>query len=268
MALAAGVRIAAGTDAEVSYLSLGGETLARELALMVELGMAPAAAIDSATIDGRSCSGWSHEIGTLDVGRGADIILVAGDPLADLANLWRPQLVIRNGHVIHPASDGAALGVDWGVPVTGWIVDETSWLSAGASTGEHRFPPRNARRIGRPVRAAYWASGPTGRSSANIRLFYLTDEMAELARRSQATYREFTGVTGGDAGFRQTGIIYAPTPRSSIPGASRPSASLGKDLRSRCIPARNCSRSSLGSTCRTCTRLSSSLARVMRILWG
>lgn len=59
---------------------------------------------------------------------------------------------------------------------------------------------------------AYWASGPTGRSSANIRLFYMTDEMAELARRSQVVYRDFTSITGGDAEYRQTGLIYAPAP--------------------------------------------------------
>jgi sarcosine oxidase subunit beta len=64
---------------------------------------------------------------------------------------------------------------------------------------------------------AYWASGPTGRSSANVRLFYLTDEMAEIARRSQAVYRDFTRVTGGDAGYRQTGIVYAPAPEEVAP---------------------------------------------------
>ena len=48
-ALAGGVQIAAGTDAAVPYLPLGGPTLAAELALMVELGMPPSAAIASAT---------------------------------------------------------------------------------------------------------------------------------------------------------------------------------------------------------------------------
>ena len=48
-ALVGGVQIAAGTDAAVPYLPLGGPTLAAELALMVELGMPPSAAIASAT---------------------------------------------------------------------------------------------------------------------------------------------------------------------------------------------------------------------------
>jgi imidazolonepropionase-like amidohydrolase len=99
-ALAAGVRIAAATDAEVSYLPLGAETLARELGLMVELGMSPPAAIESATRAGAELLGLDQRIGTLQAGRTADIVLVPGDPLADLTALGHPRMVIQAGRVV------------------------------------------------------------------------------------------------------------------------------------------------------------------------
>jgi imidazolonepropionase-like amidohydrolase len=112
-ALAAGVRIAAATDAEVPYLPLGAETLARELALMVELGMSPRDAIESATVRGAELLGLGDELGSLEVGRVADIILVPGDPLADVAALARPRLVMREGRVVrreHPDGTIERLG--------------------------------------------------------------------------------------------------------------------------------------------------------------
>jgi len=99
-ALTAGVRIAAATDAEVSYLPLGVETLARELGLMAELGMSPQTAIESATRGGAELLGLDPSIGTLQAGRTADILLVTGDPLADLTALSHPRLVIQAGRVL------------------------------------------------------------------------------------------------------------------------------------------------------------------------
>lgn len=114
-ALAAGVRIAAATDAEVPYLPLGAETLARELALMVSLGMSPQAAIESATVRSAELLGLQDELGSLEVGRVADIILVAGDPSDDVVAVARPQLVMQAGRVVSPApaegTNGPAVGV-------------------------------------------------------------------------------------------------------------------------------------------------------------
>ena len=52
------------------------------------------------------------------------------------------------------------------------------------------------------------ADGPTGRSSANVRLHYTTPELAEIAWQSfQITYR-FRELVGGDNGFMQIGVLY------------------------------------------------------------
>lgn len=53
------------------------------------------------------------------------------------------------------------------------------------------------------------ASGPTGRSSANVRLHYTIPELADLARRGVEIFEHFTELTGGDAGFRRIGVAYA-----------------------------------------------------------
>lgn len=95
-ALAAGVRIAAGTDAAVPYLPLGGPTLAAELALMVDLGMSPAAAIASATSAAAEMLGFEG-LGSIELGWKADLIVVEGDPLLDLTTLGRPWLVVSRG---------------------------------------------------------------------------------------------------------------------------------------------------------------------------
>lgn len=98
-ALAAGVRIAAGTDAAVPYLPLGGPTLAAELSLMVELGMDPGAAIVSATSGAAEMLGIEG-LGSIRTGYLADLVVVDGDPLRELAAVGRPWLVISRGRPI------------------------------------------------------------------------------------------------------------------------------------------------------------------------
>jgi sarcosine oxidase subunit beta len=56
------------------------------------------------------------------------------------------------------------------------------------------------------------ASGPTGRSSGNVRLNYSTPELAEIARRSYAVMNQFHELTGADNGFRRVGVLYAVSP--------------------------------------------------------
>jgi imidazolonepropionase-like amidohydrolase len=99
-ALAQGVQIAAGTDAGPAYLPLGRESLVLELALMVELGMAPMAAIEACTRQAARLLGLEADLGTLEAGKLADILLVDGDPLADIRTLDRVQTVIKGGQII------------------------------------------------------------------------------------------------------------------------------------------------------------------------
>jgi imidazolonepropionase-like amidohydrolase len=95
-ALAAGVRIVAGTDAG----GHGHPPNAGELPLLVAAGLTPMQAIQAATGWAAECVGLEREIGTLEKGKRADLIAVAGDPLADvgvLADVSRIRLVMKDG---------------------------------------------------------------------------------------------------------------------------------------------------------------------------
>jgi len=92
-ALAGGVKIAFGTDAGVFP---HGEN-AREFQYMVEAGMTPSAAIEAATTSAATVLGVSDEIGTLEVGKRADLIATRRNPLVDVAELQRVVFVMRGG---------------------------------------------------------------------------------------------------------------------------------------------------------------------------
>jgi imidazolonepropionase-like amidohydrolase len=97
-ALAAGVRVVAGTDAG----GHGHPPNAGELALLVAAGLTPMQAIQAATGWAAECVGLEREIGTLEKGKRADLIAVAGDPLAGvgvLADTARIRLVLKDGAV-------------------------------------------------------------------------------------------------------------------------------------------------------------------------
>jgi imidazolonepropionase-like amidohydrolase len=81
-AVAAGVKIAFGTDSGVTP---HGENL-RELGLMVEGGMSPAATLVAATHTAAELCGLDAELGTLEPGKRADVVIVDGDPF-DVATL-------------------------------------------------------------------------------------------------------------------------------------------------------------------------------------
>lgn len=89
------VRIAFGTDSGVSPHGRNAE----EFALMVRNGMTPADAIKSATIDAAELLGRSDRIGTIEPGKDADIVAVAGDPLADISLLENVGFVMKHGRV-------------------------------------------------------------------------------------------------------------------------------------------------------------------------
>jgi len=101
MARAAGARIAAGTDGGTPYNPHGG--LVTELEMMVELGSTPLQAIQAATMVAAQVLGLADQIGSVEAGKQADLILVEGDPLADVRALRRLRAVIQAGRVVgHP----------------------------------------------------------------------------------------------------------------------------------------------------------------------
>jgi imidazolonepropionase-like amidohydrolase len=96
-ALQAGVKITFGTDA-------GGfawtENQAQEFSHMVEWGMTPLQAIQSATVVAAELLEMTGRIGEISPGSYADIIAVKGDPLADVSVLESVQFVMKNGSVV------------------------------------------------------------------------------------------------------------------------------------------------------------------------
>jgi imidazolonepropionase-like amidohydrolase len=90
-----GVKIAFGTDSAVSPHGMN----AQEFALMVDLGMAPAAALRAATSSAADLLGLAQTIGTLEPGKRADVIAVPGDPLADIKTMEKVSFVMKGGQV-------------------------------------------------------------------------------------------------------------------------------------------------------------------------
>ena len=98
MAVKSGVRIAAGTDAGTPFNPHG--DLALELAKMVEFGLPPMLALVAATSNAAKLLRMDSQIGTIENGKLADLILVDGDPLADIGVMRRPSLVMKSGRVV------------------------------------------------------------------------------------------------------------------------------------------------------------------------
>src|SRR3984893_9994953 len=94
-AFQSGTKMAFGTDAGVYP---HGDN-ARQFAKMVEWGMKPIDAIQAATIRAADLLGWSAKVGTLETGRYADVIAVAGDPMADVGTLESVKFVMKGGVV-------------------------------------------------------------------------------------------------------------------------------------------------------------------------
>jgi len=92
---AGGVKVAFGTD---SGVSLHGEN-ARELELMVQAGFTPTEALQAATINAADHLGLSAQIGTIEVGKSADIIAVDGDPTTDISIMRNVRFVMARGVV-------------------------------------------------------------------------------------------------------------------------------------------------------------------------
>jgi imidazolonepropionase-like amidohydrolase len=95
-ALKIGVPIAFGTDSGVSPHGMN----AKEFALMVQLGMQPAAALLSGTRDAAKLLGVDAEVGTLEAGKIANIVAVRGNVLDDIAATEKPVFVMKRGAVI------------------------------------------------------------------------------------------------------------------------------------------------------------------------
>ncbi|MCF8472424.1 MAG: amidohydrolase family protein [Sphingomonadaceae bacterium] len=91
----AGVKIAFGTDAGVSKHGRNAD----EFELMVKHGMPASAAIQAATMNAATLLGVEKEVGSIEPGKAADLIAVAGDPIADITTLKSVRFVMKDGRV-------------------------------------------------------------------------------------------------------------------------------------------------------------------------
>lgn len=91
-AKAAGVRIAAGTDTGSSF-AIGRNAM--ELQLLTEAGLTPMEALVAATQTAADALGWGSQIGTLEPGKLADIVLLNFDPLQDIPRLQDKASVVK-----------------------------------------------------------------------------------------------------------------------------------------------------------------------------
>lgn len=99
-AYSGGVKIAFGTD---SGVSTHGEN-AREFGYMVEAGMPPIEAILSATRNAADLLAAADLVGSIQPGRYADVVAVAGDPLEDITELQRVIFVMKGGSIYKEGS--------------------------------------------------------------------------------------------------------------------------------------------------------------------
>ena len=92
----AGVPFLAGTDAPAPYV-FPGSSLYEELALLVEAGLTPMEALQTATRNPALYLDQQDQIGTIEVGKIADLILLEANPLEDIANTQKIAAVVVGG---------------------------------------------------------------------------------------------------------------------------------------------------------------------------
>jgi imidazolonepropionase-like amidohydrolase len=91
-----GIPIVTGTDAG-NPLTLHGQAIHAEMEAMQRAGMKPPEVLRASTRDAARAMGRLAELGTIEKGKSADLLIVAGDPSQDIANLRKIQWVMRSG---------------------------------------------------------------------------------------------------------------------------------------------------------------------------
>lgn len=94
----AGVTMATGTDAGSTFVGHG--VVAHEVELLVRFGLRPLDAIAAATRNAARMLHLDGEIGTVEAGRRADLLVVDGDPVADVRSLRDVRHVLRDGRFV------------------------------------------------------------------------------------------------------------------------------------------------------------------------
>lgn len=130
-AIEAGVPIAIGTDAATPYNFHGHNAV--ELQLMADAGMTATQALKAATLNATRAVGRDAWLGSIEVGKAADMVVLRENPLADLRTLSDPsniELVIQDGRVVARRPDTS----DTDVPER---VMASAWVCCGIPTRDH-----------------------------------------------------------------------------------------------------------------------------------
>ncbi|HEY6005679.1 MAG TPA: amidohydrolase family protein [Anaeromyxobacter sp.] len=97
----AGVLVVAGSDAG-NIGTFHGPAVLRELELYVQAGLTPAQALRAATLDAARAFGKERDLGSVEPGKLADLVVLDASPLADVGNLARIHAVVKDGAVHRP----------------------------------------------------------------------------------------------------------------------------------------------------------------------
>ena len=103
----AGIPIASGTDAG-NPLTLHGPALYAEMEAMQASGMTPMQVVIASTANASRAMGLDKQVGTIEKGKDADLVVVAADPSVDVANFRKIRYVVRSG-VVRTMADLHAL---------------------------------------------------------------------------------------------------------------------------------------------------------------
>jgi imidazolonepropionase-like amidohydrolase len=101
----AGVPIVAGTDVGVP-----GHTLLRELELYVKAGLTPLEAIQAATVTPARAMKVDNEVGPIEAGKRADLIVLDADPLENISNIRKIRYVVTQGRLFESAKLWKSVG--------------------------------------------------------------------------------------------------------------------------------------------------------------
>ena len=107
----AGVPLLVGTDAPEPQVTPG-FSMHQELELLVESGLSPADALSAATLNNARILNQSDNLGGIESGKWADLVILNADPTADIRNTRKIDTVIRGGRITKPAQLLAAVPVE------------------------------------------------------------------------------------------------------------------------------------------------------------
>lgn len=116
----AGAGILVGTDTDNAYV-VPGHSVHEELSLLAAAGLTPFEGITAGTRDAATALGLADQIGTIAVGKRADLVLVEGDPLADIARSHEIAGAMADGRWLTRRPRRAAGGAQGTGQLSAWL---------------------------------------------------------------------------------------------------------------------------------------------------